>query len=294
MLLTVNGPTRTTSLSTGVLLSSSGVFSSSSGATAARNLTTLPASVISRTISYHKRSSSTIDGSARAAAKRRRNSARSSPSVGIPYCVVSTDCCSTVAASPATWRVTPNSSPRLPSLSVNSAVDSAMRCLVLVPLPVERVAARFGGVAARQRFLRLPLDALQLGAEALLAFLSELSFLVAQPLHSLPQIASRTRDGAAAARCRLAAPAGCAGPVAAAAGQRWTQPSTATRSPARRRESRRVIARDDAHDRPPCGAGTGTMMRSGRSLLFGDAQAPLRSRAAISGSATNSLRSLSQ
>ena len=188
MLLTVNGPTRTTSLSTGVLLSSSGVFSSSSGATGARNLTTLPASVISRTISYHKRSSSTIDGSARAAATRRRKSARSSPSVGIPYCVLNTDCDSTVAASPATWRVTPNSSPRLPSLSRNNVVDSAMRCsfsfhcrssaLLRASAALRRASASCASRSCRCSSAR----------NRVLAFLSELSLLITQPRHSLAQI----------------------------------------------------------------------------------------------------------
>ena len=64
-----------------------------------------------------------------------------------------------------------------------------MRLLVLVPLPIERVAARFGGVTALRRFLRLALHALQLGSEPLLALLRELTLLITQPLHRLPKIA---------------------------------------------------------------------------------------------------------
>ena len=59
-----------------------------------------------------------------------------------------------------------------------------MRLLVVVPLPIERVAARFGCVAALRGFLRLALLALQLGSETLLALLRELALLIAQPLHT--------------------------------------------------------------------------------------------------------------
>jgi hypothetical protein len=58
--------------------------------------------------------------------------------------------------------------------------------LVVVPLPIERVATRFGRVAPLRGFLRLALDALQLGAEPLLTLLCELALLVAQPLYALP------------------------------------------------------------------------------------------------------------
>ena len=62
-----------------------------------------------------------------------------------------------------------------------------MRLLVLVPLPIERIAARFGRVTPLRGFLRLALYALQLRAEPLLALLRELTLLVTQPLHALPK-----------------------------------------------------------------------------------------------------------
>ncbi len=77
-----------------------------------------PCAVISRCISNHSRSSSVIEGSVFALASVRRNSSRSG------YCALMIDCSITLAVSPATWRVTPNNSPRLPSRSFSSAVTS--------------------------------------------------------------------------------------------------------------------------------------------------------------------------
>ena len=80
-------------------------------------LTTLPVSVISRCSSNQKRSRSGIDGSDFACASFVTNSSRSG------YCALMSELCTTEEKSFATWRTTPNISPKFP------ARDSSCVCI---------------------------------------------------------------------------------------------------------------------------------------------------------------------
>ena len=144
-------------------------------------------------------------------------------------------------------------------------------------------------LAALQSFRGLALHALHLGAEPLLALLRQLPLLVAQPLHGLAEIAQLNlrlwcRLLRRCLRWRLL----CRGLLRH--GGRAERQRRGGQSPY---ESAAIRARCSAHERPPCGAGTGMIMRSGArsSLAMLSASSMCRNEA---GSATKRFCSLSQ
>jgi hypothetical protein len=161
--------------------------------------------------------------------------------------------------------------------------------LVVVPLLVERVAARFGSIAALRGLLSQPLLALKRGTETPLALLRELALLISQPLHTLAKLIELDRwlRGGRRRRRRRLCP--------------WRLLPLRERRRARqqrrdgqgRHEAVSILLERAAHDRAPCGAGTGTMMRSGAFSSFAMLSAfSIAARAA--GSATHVFCVLSQ